>query len=1021
MPFSVYKLKFNVYAAHTNFADRAPKGHYHTFLLTLYLKVETEEYDAVKNLAVTEKQIDRWLDSFRNRDLRQTELFRDRDTSVETLGNVFFKELIEYFNFHETQLELIRLDISDNPIRNYSVSKRPLDKDVNEIPHYPYDALLNEKQANRDETTENRGGDSVKAENESAAPETISNALVEIREPMKSEAESGSSLTSGSKGKKAIRLIAAILLLIAASVATVHFVELSGVYPRGFDVMYHMYRSASLLESIQNGDWYPLYDKLLYNGVQVMRYWAPIPVYVLTLCSMIANNLMNGYLLYLGFVFFLGGSGWLLFGWKHDRLILAAALGTIWFFIPDNLRVFFGSGNLPRGLIAALLPWLLFFILEFIETRKLRNAIAVTALVSVMALCHLGEAGIIVLCLVLFLIIYALIHKKAAGPLWIMPGIGLSFLLIGIWLYPSLQGGLLSMGEDNLQAMKSSFSNGWKSLNPFERYHDIGLLYFGLVLFVICLLGILLANKKTKPGFITGLVIYFGTTVSFYPVISNMPFGHLFWMERFVTFAMAAVLASVFLWKELKKWIVFLLCLLIALDCIPSLGYIYVPEQQRISDPVQAQEEYAQKSGLTKLKEETEQRAAVMDLSSYGSFVPYYLAGSEPKTFGTFGAAWQSAKTARNIVQLNTAFSSGYYDYMFDRCLELGNDTVLIRTFLLKNGKDDVGEVTAAGTKLGYELTYRDKNILLFSRETEGNFGVKTAYSAIAIGDSARDIALRYPVFKETTDGNLNHYTYENLKDYNVIYLSGFTYDDEEKAEKLLKKLGEKGVRIYVDMNRVPVDQTTKTAQFLGIKAQEASFQESMPSLKYRGKEFTPYPFDNPLEDEKSKWNTVYLTGLENEIGYSIFENKKIAFYGTGRQENIYFIGFNVPYYVLTRFDKGLATMLDDMLGIQGGTLPVRTLVPIRVQYSDEAITVRTEEDGVNTTLAYHDIFRSDQKIYEDNNLLVVDRGLTEIGLEYPYFEEGILMSVSGFVLLALYLVLLRRYNRKREEKEVAV
>jgi uncharacterized membrane protein len=183
---------------------------------------------------------------------------------------------------------------------------------------------------------------------------------------------------------------------------------------------------------------------------------------------MVTGGLMNGYLIYLGFVLFLGGCGWLLFGWKHDRLILAAIMGAVWFFIPDNLRVLFDDGNLPRGIIAALLPWLLFFILEFIETKKTKDAIAIIVLTSIMALCHLGETGIIILCLILFFIVYSLTHKNVAGPLWIMPGIGISFLLIEfstpkeVYLLPTP---LL------LDVYRASLNGGRKSI-PYSYFQE---------------------------------------------------------------------------------------------------------------------------------------------------------------------------------------------------------------------------------------------------------------------------------------------------------------------------------------------------------------------------------------------------------------------------------------------------------------------------------------------------------------------------------------------------------------------
>lgn len=44
----------------------------------------------------------------------------------------------------------------------------------------------------------------------------------------------------------------------------------------------------------------------------------------------------------------------------------------------------------------------------------------------------------------------------------------------------------------------------------------------------------------------------------------------------------------------------------------------------------------------------------------------------------TFGWAWQGAATADNIMLLNQALENEQYDYLFDRSVELGDDTVAI-------------------------------------------------------------------------------------------------------------------------------------------------------------------------------------------------------------------------------------------------------------------------------------------------------------------------------------------------------
>lgn len=91
----------------------------------------------------------------------------------------------------------------------------------------------------------------------------------------------------------------------------------------------------------------------------------------------------------------------------------------------------------------------------------------------------------------------------------------------------------------------------------------------------------------------------------------------------------------------------------------------------------------AENYGIMQAKELTKQRMALFDLSSYGAFAAYMISAVEPSKDYTFGWAWQGAATAVNIVQLNSAYAEGNFYYLFDRCLLMGNDTVLLRIALL--------------------------------------------------------------------------------------------------------------------------------------------------------------------------------------------------------------------------------------------------------------------------------------------------------------------------------------------------
>lgn len=990
LPFVGYKLQFELNARHHNIKNAASSSHPHTFTISLYLKKVSEEFVLYTDI---ETDITNWLRQYQGKDLGSAELFSDGDETLETIGERFYSVLKE--RVKAEGYELVRLDIYENPVRTYSVSEKPVDSTVNEL-SAPIPFLGEQAACKIDPVQE-------------SVTEVVQPALIrETAQPVPECAFTGEALKENGEHPKGKfpKLFAALLFLLLCTAGTVYLIKINGLYPGGYDVMYHLYRSDSLLHSILDGNWYPLYDRFFYNGVQPLRYWPPLPVYVMSLCQYLTGSMLDSYLLYVGLIFFLGGSGWLTFGWKYNRIGISALVGVLWFFAPDNMMVLFGSGNLLRAMVAALLPYFLFFVWQFIDEKKWRSMISIMLFSSLMFLSHLGETGIVLICLLLFLLIHAAVSRRIREHGFLLLGILLSALVIGLWLYPSLHGGLVSASGSDTQNLQSSFANGWTSLNPLARLSDKDSTYFGLSFFLLSIFGIFLGYKKTFPGFFTGILVFFCTTLSLYPLISKLPMANLLWMTRFITVALAFIFLSFLLWKQLRKAIVLFFCLLIALDSLPSVQYICTAKESRVSDVSSVLMQRAEETSLNDAKKITVQRIALMDQSSYGSFAPWYLSGTKPETMCTFGAAWSSAQTAANIVQLNTAFSRGYYGYLFDRCLELGNDTVQIRISLLQHGAADIEKAVEAGKRLGYDLVERTDSNLLFHKNISGAFGTKTVYRGIAIGTSSRDIALLYPTFKETTDADLNHYTFDQLKQYSTVYLSGFTYQDREQAEQLLEKLAASEVNVYIDMNRVPTDPSTKTQRFFGVEAQSISFENCFPSLSYSGTNYQLPPFSK----EFSKWTTVYLTGLKNIDGYSVANNKKISFAGTASNPNIHFLGFNLLYFAETASDSLTVQLLNRFFGLEDGLLPERRIVPLTVSYLPNSIVIKTSEDNVNTTVAWHDIFQSDRPLRNDYNLLAVDSGTTVIRFTYPYFREGLTMSIAGLVLSVLYLILLSRF-----------
>ena len=88
--------------------------------------------------------------------------------------------------------------------------------------------------------------------------------------------------------KKKIYNLAALVLFGLIAAVTAYLVYQNGAYPTGSDTMCHIYKGDILYREIGKGNFYPLLDPMWYNGVEVMRYWAPLPVYVLALCQVLA-------------------------------------------------------------------------------------------------------------------------------------------------------------------------------------------------------------------------------------------------------------------------------------------------------------------------------------------------------------------------------------------------------------------------------------------------------------------------------------------------------------------------------------------------------------------------------------------------------------------------------------------------------------------------------------------------------------------------------------------------------------
>lgn len=804
--------------------------------------------------------------------------------------------------------------------------------------------------------------------------------------------------------------VAATAIYVVAAVVVVALVRNSGTYPAGSDTMYHIHRTELVYNGICAGNWWPGYDPTWYNGVEIMRYWPPLAPYLMAACQAVAaGDIWTGYLLFVGVLVVGCSIPWLYIGFKADRPWLGAFLGLVWFFLPNNLYQLFVEGNIPRALSMCFLPLYVYNVAAFLKGEKRANFVGISVTFALMVLCHLGYAGMLALSTLLFVLVYCLINRRVRVVVRAVFAMLVGFLLVGIWLVPSLFGGISNI--DSSSAMTVFFQSLGVSLNPLARLQKDSLPYIGLPGFVLAIIGAFFSNREAAPGFITAALTCLLTSTAAIPFLAALPGGSLLWMMRFVSIALCLTLISLLQWRRLKTPILAVFCGLIVLDCIPSLSLVY--GDQSGVQPIERLSQQQKGTLVEEAKSITTQRMCVLQEGT-GVIDAYVLTNLGGTTNQVFGAGWEASTTSRNILLLNRASNDADFLYMFDRAKELGADTVLMNTNVVKNPLPDmVGQLDECAEKTGYELVNASGTYRLYHLSAAPEtFGVKTQYPAIAIGKNSDTIALTYPAFKQTTDTNLNHYTFDELSHYKAVYLTGFTYDDQQAAEELVLQLANSGVRVFVSADGIPENKNSHDRIFLGVRCNTVRFNNGFPDLHTKGGVLDTDLFPSDV----TTWDTVYLEGLDDSWGYAdLGDGTRIDFMGTAGNENIVFVGFNLTYYYSLTKDEGVGSLLSQAMNLDGSELPKREIVPLTLGYSPEAITVTSPEDDVDTTLAYHDLFDGVPGVRDDFHQTVVDKGTTRLPLAYPYLWQGVAVSALGVTCL---VVLSRRRRRVRETSD---
>lgn len=786
------------------------------------------------------------------------------------------------------------------------------------------------------------------------------------------------------RGGELLTLVAPLVYL-GVAVAMVLTVCRNGVYPSGSNMMYHLYRGQTIYGAWSQGVLWPGLDWLWYNGVELLRWVSPLPAYWAAFGIWLAGgDLPTGFLIAIGLICFLDGMSWMLVGRWCRRPYVGALMGLIWFFIPFNLYMLFAVGDLGYAMAMVFLPVLICQSWLFVHRPKWTRLPWIALCFALITLCSLGCAWAVCLGLILFLFLLCA-HRRCrwrAGVqilLAMISGIGLT----GVWLCAAVLDG------NGVTLAARTVEDVWAAFDPLACLRQEGSVpYLGLAALMLAIFGSFCARRAEAGVFRAGLLLLLCVCLP----ADGLP-GSAHWICLAAP-ALCLVLFAFLSWSTLRRPLAALMCLLLVFDLFPAWALLRGTGSGELAG--ERLDELQAAALIDQAQDAQLQRLALLDDGALESTGPFLISAWNGSTAAAFGWEWETAQTAENIAQVNQAMADGCYLYVFDRCMELGCDGVLFALDALANGAGDLDALDAAARALGYELVAMQDAYVLYILPTQGSWGLVSGYPAIGIGSSASMMSLRFPALEEASSANLNDYTFEQLSQYQTVYLSGFTWDDREQAEQLLLRLSRAGVRVVIDAQSLPAGPSS----FLGVACWEISFSNDLPALHTAdGMLYTG------LLSQDGAWETAFLEGLEDCLGWLEVDGLTLEAYGTVDNENLIFIGLNLPFFYASTGDETAGRLMGRLLNLSVSDLPERTLVDLEVTYSYGGVTVTSPADGVNTTLAYHKEFRSDGDISEENHLLVVQGGTTDVALDSPYLGLGLAVSV-GSLLLAVGLCL---------------
>jgi uncharacterized membrane protein len=802
-----------------------------------------------------------------------------------------------------------------------------------------------------------------------------------------------------------IKLLGGAFLIILAALVIYRDILFqpigASLTPWGSDTMGHLLKVEYLRENLGQGIVFPKLLPDWYMGMQFMRYYPPLPYFLLVGLQYFVPNAMAAANWFIMLCALAGGLSWLFFR-RWIGLLPAICGGILFLFLPDNLRVALAEGNLPRTLATALLPLMVFLLLSSIEeSGTIWHRIGLALCFMMLVLTHVMMAAIYAVCCgLLITLIWVKQTSKTQAYFETMGFIVLGIMLSAWWLIPSLDGGITGLNASAIMEALPAvpFRN---YLDPTLRAGNPEVFYVGLALLVLSIISLWVYKEKLSFRIVLTTTGCFGILITIpgiNQIFNAMPLSYLLWPLRFLGIASFLLLLSLMWsiqgWKKISGFFAFAVIAILAVDGAGSLFLVGL----RSPDP--DLEQVTQRLALTK-----GWREATLDLSLLGSGPAYWfsaLGGREQ----LFGWAYQGASTAQTVASLNDAIELDFPGYLIDRLTLYGTDDVVLLNDLPNSNK-----IASGLEDKGFLKVFVGQRIKLFHREGQPR-GVVADWRVLGIGPGAQNLAYVFPGLIVGTSPRVDDYDLEQLMRFETIVLSRFDWHDRETAERLVIQAARNGVQVLVDLSGVKADPLARIPRFLGVWGETVILPPD--PVKVFGPDKT-YQLES-FGDETNLWHSHMLQGLQQEFWSFEYlgERGALVGYNTYGSGEVWFMGLNLPFHAVQTGDPLVIQLLSVLLNLQPRESAEYTQVPL---YGYEANPAGyrfayqlDEPQQIFVPIAYHDgmdvlIDGEQVESYSYERLLLFDapagRHTVEIPIKKPaVYSIGRLISVLALLVL---------------------